>query len=321
MANYPSRWQPRLPLLEDAAASATRARGRLNPAPIPLARSFRETPIQVSYVSHDPQGNGRNPRRGVTHSAKDQQARCIKGRLRLGCTARGPNKAPPERGSGAKFTGQQNWGLPALRVGRMWRQTHQLNAEPHHRLHSAGETRPRRPAVARRHLRSRGPEPLKQTVTQHGCIPSRGGFSFRPHGAQKKPRRSGAKLCRGSLPPTFRAPPRHEGQSRRRAPEIGGKPRTERRADPLVSMSEIRHGAHRKSPAKGAGAQVGFIVSRLPQRARRPGGASVTGKMTRALALGGATDETLSRAVGFCVGRPTPRGTKKPRQVAGLSRP
>ena len=78
---------------------------------------------------------------------------------------------------------------------------------------------------------------------------------------------------------------------------------------------------HEKAPPQGAGAQVGFIVSRLPQRARRPGGASVTGKMTRALALGGATDETLSRAVGFCVGRPTPRGTKKPRQVAGLSRP
>ena len=266
-------------------------------------------------------GTAGTPRRGVTHSAKDQQARCIKGRLRLGCTRAAQTKPRQSEGAGL-----------SLRVSRIgacrlsgWEECGgkptNSTPKPHHRLHSAGETRPRRPAVARRHLRSRGPEPLKQTVTQHGCIPSRGGFSFRPHGAQKKPRRSGAKLCRGSLPPTFRAPPRHEGQSRRRAPEIGGKPRTERRADPLVSMSEIRHGAHRKSPAKGAGAQVGFIVSRLPQRARRPGGASVTGKMTRALALGGATDETLSRAVGFCVGRPTPRGTKKPRQVAGLSRP
>ena len=78
---------------------------------------------------------------------------------------------------------------------------------------------------------------------------------------------------------------------------------------------------HEKAPPQGAGARVGFIVSRLPQRARRPGGASVTGKMTRALALGGPLSETLSRAVGFCVGRPTPRGTKKPRQVAGCARP
>jgi hypothetical protein len=41
--------------------------------------------------------------------------------------------------------------------------------------------------------------------------------------AQKKPRRSGAKLGGGACRPT--PSPAHEGQSRSRAPEFGGKPR------------------------------------------------------------------------------------------------
>jgi hypothetical protein len=72
-------------------------------------------------------GTAGTPRRGVTHSAKDPSP--LHQRTAEAWLHSGPNKAPPERGSGAKFTGQQNWGLPALRVGRMWRQTHRLNAE------------------------------------------------------------------------------------------------------------------------------------------------------------------------------------------------
>ena len=49
-------------------------------------------------------------------------------------------KAPPERGSGANVCGSK-WGLPPVPEGRRHqRQAYRLNAEPHHRLHSAGET-------------------------------------------------------------------------------------------------------------------------------------------------------------------------------------
>ena len=77
------------------------------------------------------------------------------------------------------------------------------------------------------------------------------------------------------------------------------------------------HGAWEitKSPAKGAGLKRGqsflvFLKGLAAWRSQRHR------QMTRALALGAATDETPSRAIGFCVGAPK---QKPAREGAGLS--
>ena len=85
------------------------------------------------------------------------------------------------------------------------------------------------------------------------------------------------------------------------------KPPTQRRAAELVARC-----AHEKAP-QGSGAQVRSIVSR--QRACRRGRSQRHGQDDTGSSIGGATDETPSRAIGFCVGRPT----RKSPAEAGLS--
>jgi hypothetical protein len=92
------------------------------------------------------------------------------------------------------------------------------------------------------------------------------------------------------------ADPLHEGDQQAR-PVNGGADAWLHGAWEITEKAPPRErgssGVHRFSPSS---------------KGSSPGGAQRHRQMTQALALGGATDETPSRAVGFCVGRPAPLG-------------